>query len=493
MIKKSKTGESGIVGLEIIRDLILESLMEHIPDTIYFKDLKSRIIRVNKACAVEAYKLKGPEEAVGKTDFDFFSKEHARQAYADEQRIIKTGKPMVNIEEKETWKHEKKQRWISTTKMPFYDWKGNIIGTFGISRDISERKKAEEKVEYLSFHDILTGLYNRTYFEEEIKRLDTARQLPLTVVMGDTNGLKLINDTFGHEKGDLFLKKIADILREAFRKEDIISRWGGDEFTIILPRTNTGDANSIIKRISKMCKEQSTPDMPLSVSLGVSTKKKPGESVEDILKEAEDRMYRKKISDSKPIHESLVESLRVSLKKDNHEIVNAQKKERYALLLAERLNLSSLKLEELKLLLNLHNIGKLALVDEIMSKKGRLTREEWKIIKEVPLIGYRIAEASSQLRPIAEAILSHHEWYDGSGYPRGIKGDEIPVLSRISFLINSYEAMTSKRPYRGKMTRKQAIEEIKRYSGKQFDPKIAKLFIEILEEEAKKKEKAQKS
>jgi diguanylate cyclase (GGDEF)-like protein/PAS domain S-box-containing protein len=458
------------------------TLMNNIPDSVYFKDRDSKFVLINLALA-KVLGLKDPEESYGKTDFDVFSDEHARQAFEDEQRIIKTGKPMVNIEEKETWKG-REPRWISTTKMPFYDRRGNIIGTFGISRNITDRKKAEEKVEYLSFHDVLTGLYNRAFLEEELKRLDSNRQLPLSLIMGDANGLKLINDVYGHEQGDIFLKKIADILRDAFRKEDLVSRWGGDEFIVLLPRTTAKEAQIITRRVSKMCQERSTPSMPLSISLGVSTKRSPEEDIGDILKQAEGMMYRKKLSDSKPVQETLIESFKASLEKESHEeVMSPEKKESYALSLAKKLNLSLVKIEELKLLINLHNIGKLALVDEIMSKRGRLTREEWKIIKEVPLIGYRIADSSSQLKPIAEAILSHHEWYDGTGYPRGIKGEEIPVLSRISFIINSYEAMISERPYRGRMTKKQAIEELKKYSGKQFDPKIASLFINMLEKE----------
>ncbi|HEY4695538.1 MAG TPA: HD domain-containing phosphohydrolase, partial [Candidatus Hydromicrobium sp.] len=130
---------------------------------------------------------------------------------------------------------------------------------------------------------------------------------------------------------------------------------------------------------------------------------------------------------------------------------------------------------------DLHNIGKLALADEIMSKPGRLSKEEWKIIKKLPEIGYRIAESSAVLKPIAEAILSHHEWYNGEGYPRGVKGKEIPILSRISLLINSYEAMTTDRPYRKKMAKKEIIKEIKRCCGTQFDPKVVKIFLETLE------------
>ena len=457
-------------------------LMERIPDSIYFKDLKSRFVLINKALA-ERLDMKDPDEAVGKTDFDFFSEEHAKQAYRDEQNVIKTGKPMVGIEEKETW-HEKGDRWVSTIKMPYYDKNGKILGTFGISRDITEKKKAEEKIEYLSFHDGLTGLYNRAYFDEELNRLDTERQLPVTIVMGDINGLKLINDVYGHSRGDVLLRKIADILKESFRKEDITSRWGGDEFISILPKTDVKDAISIIKRIKELCEERSTIEIPLSISFGASTKKSSSENIVDILKEAEDNMYKSKIVESVTVQENLLQSLRVVLKKGDYRTETRIKKmDDYAVLIGKRLNLSSTKLEELKLFMNFHNIGKLALADEIMAKKGRLTAEEWKIVKEIPEVGYRIAESSAKLMPIAESILSHHEWYNGQGYPRGIKGEEIPVLSRISFLVTSYDAMTSDRPYRNKMTHCEAKKEIKKFSGVQFDPKVVDIFFELLEEE----------
>jgi len=459
----------------------MNALMERIPDSIYFKDRKSRFVLINKALA-ERFGIKDPDEAVGKTDFDFFSEEHAKQAYDDEQNVIKTGRPIVDIEEKETW-HEKGDRWVSTIKMPFYDKKGKIIGTFGISRDITDRKKAEEKIEYLSFHDVLTGLYNRAYFDEELNRIDTERQLPITIVMGDLNGLKLINDAYGHSKGDMVLRNIADILKESFRKEDITSRWGGDEFISILPKTSVKDARSIIKRIKELCEEKSTTEMPLSISFGAATKKSSSESIDDILKEAEDKMYKSKIVESVPIQESLIQSLKVSLKKGDHRTATRIKKmDDYAVLIGKKLNLSSIKLEELKLFMDLYNIGKLAVADKIMAKKGRLTAEEWEIVKEIPEVGYRIAESSTKLKPIAESILSLHEWYNGQGYPRGIKGEEIPVLSRISFLITSYDAMTSDRPYRNKMTNSEAKKEIKKFSGIQFDPKVVVAFFELLEE-----------
>ncbi|HEY4662841.1 MAG TPA: diguanylate cyclase [Candidatus Humimicrobiaceae bacterium] len=478
MAKRIKKDKSGICESQM-----MQALMEHITDSIYFKDLKSRCIRINKACA-EKFGIKNIDEATGRTDFNFFSDEHAKQAFDLEQEIIKTGIPVIDIEEKETWQG-KEDRWVSSTKMPFYDDKGKIIGTFGISRDITEKKKIEEKIKYLSFHDSLTGLYNRAYFDEELKRLDTERQLPITIVMGDVNGLKVINDAYGHEKGDLFLKKIADILKDVFRKEDIISRWGGDEFIAILPKTHAEDTKGIITRIKEFCSQRSTIGMPLSISMGVATKRSPDEDINSILNKAEDKMYKSKISESKSTNEVMISSLRDSLKKgEGTSSKESGRMRKYALDIGKKLKLSSVKLEELKLLMELHNIGKLALADEIMAKPGRLSTEEWDIIKKLPEIGYRIAESSVMLKPIAEAILCHHEWYNGEGYPRGVKGEEIPILSRISLLINSYEAMITDRPYRKKMGRKEVIKEIKKCCGTQFDPDVVSIFLEILKEKS---------
>jgi len=464
-----------------IKNIFFNALMDNIPDSIYFKDAKSRFVLINKALS-EKFGLEKPEDAVGLSDFDFFEEELARPRFNGEQRVIKEGKPFIEHEKIEIIKG-RPERWVSSTKIPWYDMDNKIRGILGITRDITEKKKAEEKIKYLSFHDVLTGLYNRAYFEEELKRLDTERQLPLTIVMGDVNGLKLMNDAYGHDKGDTLLKKISAILQESFRKEDIVSRWGGDEFIAILPKTYTKDTENLIKRIREKCKKRSTPDMPLSISLGVSTKRSPSEDIEKILKEAEDKMYKNKISEGEETHEALIDSFKKRLRKRdlrNEKLVN--RIQDYAVTIGERLNLSKLKLEELSLLMNLHNIGKLALADEILSKPGSLSKEEWKIVKKLPEVGYRIAESSEQLKPIAEAILSHHEWYNGKGYPRGIKGDDIPILSRISFLVNSFEAMTRDRPYRKRMTCNEAINEIKKYSGVQFDPKVVNVFLDLMKE-----------
>jgi diguanylate cyclase (GGDEF)-like protein/PAS domain S-box-containing protein len=462
-----------------IQDMLLKAIMDNIPDAIYLKDLKSKFLAVNKHFT-EKHGINSPEEAMGKTDFDFFSEEHARQAFEDEQNIIKTGKPIINLEEKETHAG-KEDRWVSTTKIPVFNKKGSIIGTFGITRDITDRKKYEDKIKHMSFHDYLTGLYNRAYFEEELLRLDTERNLPLSIILGDLNGLKMINDTYGHERGDELLIKVAEVLKQCFRKSDIISRWGGDEFIILLPLTDYSRAEEIVGKIEKTCYQYSTQDLPVSISLGISTKVKEDESIEEILKAAENKMYLQKMGDEKRIHRSMIFSLEKSLDKKNYETEEHVKRmEELALLLGKDLKLPENKLNELVMLSALHDIGKIAVADSIILKPGKLTREEWEMVKKHPEVGYRIAKSSTDLAAIADAILTHHENWDGSGYPEGLKSEEIPLISRIISIVDAYDAMTNDRPYRRAFTKEQAIADIKRYSGTKYDPKLVEVFIKVI-------------
>jgi len=338
-----------------------------------------------------------------------------------------------------------------------------------------------EKIKYMSFHDHLTGLYNRAFFEEELKRLDVERNLPLSVIHGDVNGLKITNDSYGHKKGDELLVKVADILRKSFRKSDIISRWDGDEFIILLPKTELKRAEEIVHTIEKNCIRYSTEDMPVSISLGVSTKESENESIEKIIKAAEDSMYRNKTNDEKRVHRSMISSLEKTLEKKDYETEkHINRMEKMALVMGKSMDLSKIELNELTMLSALHDIGKIAIADNVILKPGKLTPGEWELVKKHPEVGYHIAKSSVDLAAIAEPILSHHENWDGSGYPESIKGTEIPLLARIISIVDSFDAMTNDRPYRQAMTKYDAIAEIKRYSGIKYDPELVKIFIGIV-------------
>ena len=370
--------------------------------------------------------------------------------------------------------------WAEINSIVIHNIDG-IIYYEGIVRDITEKKKTEEKLKYLSFHDKLTCLYNRAYFESELDRLNTKRQLPISMIICDLNSLKLVNDAFGHEEGDKLLKRVANMIKIFFRAEDIIARWGGDEFSIILPKTQRNTAEKILNRMRKKCSNTIKDKIPLSISTGLATKEKPSQNIQSVIREAEDNMYRNKLLERDSITHSLISSLETSLFEKSHETrKHTDRLNKLAIKLGRVSNLAESELDKLSLLSTLHDIGKVAIPEEILVKKGKLTNKEWKLLKRHPVIGSNICESSPLLVHIANSILCHHEWWDGNGYPRGIKGDDIPIISRIIAIVDAYDVMTHDRAYSKAITKDKAIEELKRCSGTQFDPRLVEKFAKIV-------------
>jgi diguanylate cyclase (GGDEF)-like protein len=248
-----------------------------------------------------------------------------------------------------------------------------------INEDI-DKKEILAKLKYKDYHDELTGLYNRKYFELVNKRLDNELQLPLSVVIGDVNNMKLINSSFGYDKGDEVLKRIAQILRSSCRKEDIICRIGGDEFALILPKTREDDAAKICSRIKEKCRSQDSKLLKYEISLGIAAKTKKTQDITDICREAEDKMYKNKLSEGKSLRSSLIDSLRKTIEERTWETeAHAERMKDMALKLGNLLNLSNAELDELTLLAALHDIGKIGIPDNILSKKGALNTKERRI------------------------------------------------------------------------------------------------------------------
>ena len=373
--------------------------------------------------------------------------------------------------------------WAEVSSRVVYDEAGNPSGYEGTVRDITRRKEAEKKIKYMTFHDSLTGLYNRDYFEEELKRLDTERQLPLSLIVGDVDMLKVVNDIFGHDEGDKLLKKISKIIKDCCRKEDIITRWGGDEFFIILPKTNEKAVLKIVKRIRNNCVKDKTFIVPLSMSLGFSVKDNVLQNVKEKIIEAEDKMYRKKLFAKRSANGYALALLKNAVLKKGYETKEHMACiQNLAFKTGTALGLDSVKLDKLVLLTIFRNIGKLTIPGKKLNKESRLTKKELGIIKNYPEKGYRIALLFPETADIAEYILHQHERWDGTGYPRGLKGEEIPLLSRIIAIIGAYDdAVVHNRRHKETAGKKEAIEELKRCSGTQFDPKLVEKFIQVLE------------
>ncbi len=353
-----------------------------------------------------------------------------------------------------------------------------------IAWTITEQKQKEEKIVYMSFHDILTGLYNRAFLEEEMQRFDTERQLPIGIIMADLNGLKLVNDAYGHLVGDEMLKAVGRILESSCRKEDIIARWGGDEFIILLPQTSERVVDAICRRIKKRCEGGHIKDVPISLALGFAIKENINRNLNDVIKEAENYMYKQKLAERRSIRSSVIQALLKTLGAKSFETEeHTRRMQSIALQVGEKLGLPDSEMARLSLLITLHDIGKINIPEEILTKKGPLSEQEWGIIRKHPEIGFRIARATKDFAHVAEEILAHHERWDGKGYPRGLSGDKIPLLSRIAAIADTYEVITNGRPYRKPLSYGKVIAEIKKCSGTQFDPELVTIILDILAKE----------
>ena len=371
-----------------------------------------------------------------------------------------------------------KKRAIEDSAAPILGAEGDIQGAVMVFRDVTDRKIKQDEIIYLGYHDSLTSLYNRRFIEEKIEQMEKMESCPLSVILGDINGLKMVNDVLGHSEGDRFLIKAAEILVKSCRPSDIVARWGGDEYIILLPNTDEAATEQVCENIRKSCMEFTERNIGLSLSLGSAIRKNDNEEIAKIIYTAEDAMYTQKMLDTRSYRSAILESFRRTLFEKSHETEeHANRLMQLGKHMGEAMNLPQTSLQELELLGLLHDIGKIGVPDSILNKPGKLDEDEWVIMKRHAEIGCRIAQSVPEFARISDYILSHHERWDGNGYPRGMKGEDIPILSRILNIVDSYDAMTSERAYRSPMTQEKAIQELINNAGTQFDPDLVQLFI----------------
>jgi len=347
------------------------------------------------------------------------------------------------------------------------------------------RKQSEEKITYISFHDSLTGLYNRAYFEEELKRMNHPRYYPLNVVMIDINGLKAVNDAFGHQQGDQLLKNLSELLKSTSRKGDILTRLGGDEFAMILPNTAPSETEAFCQRLNVNCQQAQFKPAYLkpNISIGYATQNGSLINSEELIREADHKMYQNKLFNSRSRKKHLLNAfLSILTERDFHTGDNLHNMEELSMMMGKKIHLSHYDLNRIKLLALMHDIGKIGISDHILFKSEQLTPKEWEKMKDHCQIGYRITKNIPDFASICKEILFHHERWNGTGYPVGLKGNEIPLLSRIISIIDAYDTMQSKRPYKKAMNQKDALKEINKNSGTQFDPNLVPIFLEVIQE-----------
>ena len=639
----------------------LKAIFDGIPDIAWMKDKESRFIIANEPLAKAAGMA--PEDMVGKVDLGIWPKKLAEKYRADDKEVMKTGKQKF-IEEPIVRKDGTTQ-FLETVKTPVYNDKGEVIGTIGIARDITERSKLQERLriseekyrklfeeandaifigevktgrildansqaerllgrskeeicrmhqsqlhppeekerykaifkedvfvgrgthldaevidkkgkripisisasvqeiggrkivmgifrdmsefrriesekkeaESLALVDPHTQLYNYRYFQRRIhSEFEAAKRrgAPLSLLMVDIDYFKSINDAYGHEYGDAVLQEFAVLLQHACRGIDVVARFEGEGFAIILPDTDEKGAVSFSERIQNVIKRHRFGKHRVRLMISIGAVSCPSEginSVDKLVTNADQcvQMAKEKGGNTIFVYEQLrhrglkppaidkdsqrrvkeVSRKFVKLiqrnKQNTIEAVyalahtvgakNAYTEEHsedmvhYATEIGKKLKLSEEELEDLKHGAMLHDIGKLGISDKILLKRGKLTKKEYEVIKKHPHIGADIIRPVHFLKSVVPIILHHHERFDGAGYGSRLKGEEIPLGARIVAIVDVYQALVSNRPYRKAYSKKEAIDIIKEESGRHFDPKIAKVFLEILMKEKKQKRK----
>ncbi len=392
------------------------------------------------------------------------------------KRVYETGKKVELTNHTLLISKDKSEKPIEDTAAPIKDDSGNVIGCVIVFKDYSESKQKQKRIDYLSYHDQLTGLYNRRFLEEELKRTENQ---PVSIIYASINGLRIINDAFGQESGDSLIQQIAETLKANCSSDDVIARTGGEEFVIMLRKTKRLFIEKFVNQLKQQIEQIKIVNVNAFISFGWDIKQKDNQSIWDIIKNAEDTMYRKKTLRSTSQRNAMIKSVLKTL------LIKCPREEAHSLRVSvacEKIGLAyglhAKEIRELKIAGELHDIGKIAVEDEILNKDSKLTPYEWSQIKKHPETGFRLLSTSSEFYRISEYILAHHERWDGTGYPKRLKGEDIPWKARVISIADAYDAMTCDRPYRKGLSKERAIAEIKKNAGTQFDPEIVKVFVE---------------
>lgn len=473
----------GIAGIDIPiiskEESITEMILDSLQAGIFYKDRELGYLYTNKK--FDDLLSKDKESIIeNKNPLNESICESKNKFIQEDKKVFETKKTVKKEEKIELGNGE--NLYTEIIKTPVLNDNNEVSGIIGLLLDITDRKKIEKKLKYLSYTDILTKVYNRTCFEEKAKKIFKEENLPMGIIMGDTNGLKIVNDTLGHEEGDELLKLTTKVLKDVCKGNELIFRIGGDEFAIIIPKAKENECETLIKNIIDSCNNYKHDLIKISIALGYSVTYDLDKSIYDTLKEAEDMVYRKKLLEKNSFNSSVISSLQATLQEKSLETkAHTERVVENSIKIGERLSLPLSVMDELILVAKLHDIGKIGINESILLKLDNLTEEEFGIIKSHTEKGYRIIKAANHLESVAKGVLTHHERWDGNGYPLKLKEDKIPLIARIVSVADAYDVMTTNRVYKNALSKDEAIRELKKNSGKQFDPNIVKVFIECLE------------
>lgn len=362
----------------------------------------------------------------------------------------------------------------------------------------------------LAIKDELTGLYNHRYFQEKLQEFINKGDT-LSLLLLDLDFFKLYNDMYGHPEGDKLLHEIAQVINKRVPENGIFCRYGGEEFAVLLPGSSAEAALEIAETIRVAVSEHQfhgmdhMPKQRITVSIGVSTYPDMANSKENLMMLADEALYKVKYTSRNKVqlYSSVVDELKGSFhfgteemeiiqmiktfltiinSKDRYTYGHTERDMEYAEALARKMNLAEEDIKILRYGALLHDIGKVEVPTEVLNKKTKLTADEWETMKMHVIWGVQIVEPIHQLEPCLPIIRHHHERYDGKGYPDGLAGTDIPLSARILSVVDSFDAMTTNRPYQKTKSIPEAIEELRRCSGTQFDPELVEPFIEVIRE-----------
>ena len=463
--------------------LILDSTAE----AIYGLDREGRCTFCNASC-VSLLGYQSPKELLGRN-----MHEAVHHSLRDGQPYDEDDCPIfhairdkqgVQVSEDTFWRADGSSVEVSYHAYPQLR-EGKLMGAVVSFMDITESKRAQERIRYLGTHDALTGLFNRPAFDEAMRQAEREELEPVSILFGDVNGLKLTNDIFGHEAGDLLLKTSADILMRICREEDTVARVGGDEFTVLLPFTGTQGALQLRDRILQAFSETTVSSIRCSISVGVATRTESGVRLEDVLKQAEEEMYKAKALERKRNDNTLIGNLMDTLfEKAPMEKEHAEAVGRICARIGKALSLPEPDMRRLREAARLHDIGKIVLDERELGLSELQNIHAFEnplseAFRRHVLVGYRILNLSGDTVDLAESVLAHHEHWDGSGYPKGIQGEEIPLISRILSLAEHYEDQMHARNHDT-----MGVEAIEAYfrkgAGTLFDPHLVEVFLQLL-------------
>ncbi|QZY54914.1 diguanylate cyclase domain-containing protein [Crassaminicella profunda] len=453
----------------------IKAIFKALPDLFFIINKKGIFLdyQVNDATKL----LYPPDKFLGKSVSQIFDEEIGEKLIIALEESIKTGE-MQMIEYSLTPGEE---TYYFEARLIKYDTELALA----IIRDITQRKRSDIKIYNMSIKDSITGLYNRNYFEKEMEKRNHQNLLNQGIIICDLDGLKFINDTLGHVIGDEYLKIATNVLKTCFEKEDTtIARIGGDEFGILMKDISEKEIVERKAQLKGMLEKiNKNKVIPISISLGYTVSTEKDNDLREMFKEADTFMYKEKLHHKQSSKSDLVHILMKML--ETRDFVTEGHCDRLQILsekLAKAIEMTDSQIQDMILFSKFHDIGKIGVSDRILFKPGKLTEEEFEEMKRHTEIGYRIAQSSPDIAHLADWILKHHEWWNRKGYPFGLGEDDIPIQCRILSIVDAYDAMTSDRPYRKALSKEDAINELKRYKGIQFDPDLVDCFLEILKD-----------